>query len=137
MPKPVLCAICSHKIPYGTIHADLLDRHPRFGKPHPGQSTIACPSCGRYLHVACVEEAGTSIAWHHLWFSNMRMRAFIEEHRLMGQEIALCKKCHGELSEQIVGNYKAMEKFAEGARFLDNLGMFDETETLLAAIKSS
>ena len=33
----------------------------------------------------------------------------------MGQEVALCKKCHGELSEQIVGNYKAMEKFAEGA----------------------
>ena len=42
MPKTVLCAICTHKIPYGTIHADLLDRHPRFGKPHPGQSTIAC-----------------------------------------------------------------------------------------------
>ena len=52
MPKPVLCPICSHKIPYGTIHADLLSHHPRFGKPHPGQSTIACPSCGRYLHVA-------------------------------------------------------------------------------------
>jgi len=126
MPKTVLCAICSHKIPYGTIHADLLSHHPRFGRPHPGQNTIACPSCGRYLHVGCVEEAGTSMAWHHLWFSNMRMRAFIEEHRSMGQEIALCKKCHGELSEQIVANYKAMEKFAEGARFLEEFGWTEE-----------
>ncbi len=104
MPKPPSCPICSHKIPVGTIHADLQANHPRFGRPHPGQSTIACSCCGRYLHVACVEEGGTSIAWHHLWFNNMRMRAFIEEHRLMGQRIALCKGCHKTLSEQIVGN---------------------------------
>ena len=44
----------------------------------------------------------------------------------MGQEVALCKKCHGELSEQIVGNYKAMEKFAEGARFLEEFGWADK-----------
>ena len=44
----------------------------------------------------------------------------------MGQEIALCKKCHGELSEQIVANYKAMEKFAEGARFLEEFGWTEE-----------
>ncbi len=56
----------------------------------------------------------------------MRMRAFIEEHRLMGMRIALCKKCHVELSEQIVGNYKAMEKFAEGARFLEEFGWAEE-----------
>ena len=134
MPKPVLCAICTHKIPYGTIHEDLLDRHPRFG-PHPGQSTIACPSCGRYLHVACVEEAKTTMAWHHLWFSNMKVRAFIEEHRLMGQEIALCKGCHKTLSEQIVGNYKAMEKFAEGARFLEEFGWAEEDRRSLRVPK--
>ena len=51
----------------------------------------------------------------------------------MGQEIALCKKCHGELSEQIVGNYKAMEKFAEGARFLEEFGRIDEAYELLAS----
>ncbi len=44
----------------------------------------------------------------------------------MGQEVALCKKCHGELSEQIVSNYKAMEKFAEGARFLEEFGWAEE-----------
>ena len=135
MPKPVPCAICDSKIPYGTIHADLQADHPQFGQHRPGQSTIRCCGCGRYLHVACVEEAGTSIAWHHLWFSNMKVRAFIEEHRLMGQEIALCKKCHGELSEQIVSNYKAMEKFAEGARFLEEFGRIDEAYELLAEIK--
>ena len=75
------------------------------------------------------------MAWHHLWFSNMKVRAFIEEHRLMGQEIALCKKCHGELSEQIISNYKAMEKFAEGARFLEEFGRIDEAYELLAEIK--
>ena len=85
-----------------------------------------CCGCGRYLHVTCVTEAGTIIAWHHLWFSNMRMRAFIEEHRLMGQEVALCSKCHGELSDQIVANYKAMEQFAEGARFLEEFGWAEE-----------
>ncbi len=44
----------------------------------------------------------------------------------MGQRIALCKKCHGELSEQIVSNYKAMEQFAEGARFLEEFGRAEE-----------
>ncbi len=135
MPKPILCPICSHKVPYGTIHEDLQANPPRFGRPHPGQSTIACACCGRYLHVACVEEAGTSIPWHHLWFSNMRMRAFIEEHRLMGQRVALCKGCHKTLSDQVVGNYKAMEKFTEGARFLEEFGRIDEAFELLAEIK--
>ena len=65
----------------------------------------------------------------------MRMRAFIEEHRLMGQQVALCKKCHGELSDQIVANYKAMEQFAEGARFLEEFGRTDEAYELLAEIK--
>ncbi len=44
----------------------------------------------------------------------------------MGMRIALCKKCHGELSEQIVSNYKAMEQFAEGARFLEEFGRAEE-----------
>ncbi len=82
-----------------------------------------------------MEEGGTTIAWHHLWFSNMRMRAFIEKHRLMGMRIALCKGCHKTLSEQIVSNYTAMEKFAEGARFLEEFGRIDEAYELLAEIK--
>ena len=131
MPKPVLCPICSSKIPYGTIHADL-----RANRPHPGQSTIACPSCGRYLHVACVEKEGTSMAWHHLWFSNMRMRAFLEEHGLVGYEIALCTKCHEEIVEQILSNYKALERFNEGARFLEDFGRYEEAGDFLARIKS-
>ena len=53
----------------------------------------------------------------------------------MGQRIALCKGCHEELSEQIVSNYKAMEKFAEGARFLEEFGRIDEAYELLAEIK--
>ena len=82
-----------------------------------------------------MQEGGTTIARHHLGFSYMRMRAFIEEHRLMGHEIALCKKCHGELSEQIVGNYKALERFAKGSRFLEEFGRLDEAFELLAEIK--
>ena len=53
----------------------------------------------------------------------------------MGHEIALCKKCHGELSEQIVGNYKALERFAKGSRFLEEFGRLDEAFELLAEIK--
>ena len=136
MPKPVLCAICDDKIPYGTIHSDLRSDLPRFGKHRPGQSTIRCCSCGRFLHTSCVEEAGTTIPWHHLWFSNMRMRAFLEEHGLIGQEIALCTKCHEELIEQILENYKALERFNEGARFLEDFGRYEEAGDFLARIKS-
>ena len=53
----------------------------------------------------------------------------------MGLRVALCKKCHGELGEQIVANYKAMEQFAEGARFLEEFGRYDEAYELLAEIK--
>ena len=49
----------------------------------------------------------------------------------MGQQIALCKKCHGELSDQIVSNYKAMEQFAEGARFLEEFGRTEEDPCVL------
>ena len=54
------------------------------------------------------------------------MRAFVQERDPVGQEVALCKRCHGELSEQIVGAYRAMEKFAEGARFLEEFGWAEE-----------
>ena len=53
----------------------------------------------------------------------------------MGQEIALCKGCHKTLSEQIVGNYKAMEKFAEGARFLEEFGWAEEDRRSLRVPK--
>ena len=122
MPKPVLCAICNNKIPYGTINTDIQFDHPRFGQHRPGQSTDA----GRFLHVACVEEAGTVIPWHHLWLSNIRIRSFIEDNGLMGQDIALCSRCHEVLSEQIVGNYRAMERFDEGARLLEEFGRAEE-----------
>ncbi len=35
-----------------------------------------------------------SIAGHHLWFSNMRMRAFLQDHGLLGLEVSFCKGCH-------------------------------------------
>ena len=119
MAKPPSCAICSSKIPYGTMNADIQSDHPRFGQPRPDQQTISC-ACGRILHVACTLD--TSIAWHHLWFSNMKMREFIEEHQLVGKNVALCSKCHEELGEQIVATYKALERFSEGARFLEEFG---------------
>ncbi len=89
----------------------------------------------RLLHTHCVEEAGTTISGHHLWFSNMGMRAFVQEQGLVGHQIAFCKVCHEELSEQILDNYKAMERFDEGARFLEDYGRVDEAFALLAEIK--
>jgi hypothetical protein len=78
------------------------------------------------LHTACVEEVGTTIAGHHLWFYNMMMRAVIQEHDLVGLEVAFCKGCHETFSEQILANYKMMERFDEGARFLEEFGWADE-----------
>jgi len=69
---------------------------------------------------------GTPITWHHLWFSNIKMREFIEEHGLIGQDVALCSKCHETLGEQIVATYKALERFSEGARFLEEFGWAEE-----------
>ena len=74
------------------------------------------------LHTACVNDANTTIAGHHLWFSYMRMRAFLQEHGLLGCEVSFCRGCHEELSEQILENYKAMERFDEGARFFTQKG---------------
>ncbi len=74
------------------------------------------------LHTACVHEAGTTIQGHHLWFSNMMMRAFVQEHDLVGCEVSFCKGCHDVFSEQILANYKMMERFDEGARFLEEFG---------------
>jgi len=63
----------------------------------PGRDTRPVPAfragCGRLLHTVCVHEAGTTIAGHHLWFSNMMMRAFLQEHDLVGCEVAFCKGC--------------------------------------------
>ena len=63
------------------------------------------------------------------------MRAFIRERGLVTLEVSFCKKCHEELSEQILANYKAMERFDEGARFLEDYGKVDEAFALLAEIK--
>jgi len=54
------------------------------------------------------------------------MREFIEEHELVGQDVALCSKCHETLGEQIVATYKALERFHEGARFLEEFGWTEE-----------
>ena len=65
----------------------------------------------------------------------MKMRAFVQEHDLVGVDVAFCKGCHEELSEQILDNYKMMERFDEGARFLEEFGRVDEAFALLAEIK--
>ena len=87
------------------------------------------------LHTGCVKEASTIISWKHLWFSNPGMRALIEERRLVGLKVAFCPRCRDDLLEQILANYRALQRFDEGARFQGVLGMYDEAETFLAAIK--
>jgi len=42
-------------------------------------------------------------------------RAFVQEHDLVGCEVAFCKGCHETFSEQILDIYKMMERFDEGA----------------------
>ena len=63
------------------------------------------------------------------------MRALIEERGLIGLEVAFCQSCRDDLLGQILANYRALQRFDEGARFLDDLGMYDEAETFLAAIR--
>jgi coenzyme F420-reducing hydrogenase delta subunit len=63
------------------------------------------------------------------------MRAFVDEHDLIRVKVALCRGCHGELCEEILGNYKALERFDEGARLLEDIGMYDEAGEFLASIK--
>ena len=50
------------------------------------------------------------------------MRRLIEERRLVGLEVALCQSCRDDLLEQILGNYRALQRFDEGARFRGDLG---------------
>jgi hypothetical protein len=90
-------------LPYGTINQDILDGYPRLGTPHPGQRTIMCACCGAFMHADCA----SLISWHHLWFSNLRMRRVIERAGLVGMEIALCSACADRLGEEIVGTYRA------------------------------
>ena len=40
--------------------------------------------------------------------------------------MAFCKGCHEVFSEQILANYKMMERFDEGARFLEEFGLAEE-----------
>ena len=134
-PKSPSCAICTSKIPVSSIRTDAESNHPRFGQHRPDQQTITCSGCGQLLHTRCVAKANTTIGGHHLWFSNMKMRAFVQERDLVGVDVAFCKGCHEELSEQILDNYKMMERFDEGARFLEEFGRVDEAFALLAEIK--
>ena len=46
----------------------------------------------------------------------------MEERGLVGLEVAFCQSCRDDLLEQILGNYRALQRFDEGARFLDDLG---------------
>ena len=80
-------------------------------------------------------ECASLISWHHLWFSNLRMRRVIEKNNLVGMEIALCHQCADRLGEEIVGTYRALQRFDEGARFLEEFGRYDEAFALLAEIK--
>ena len=50
------------------------------------------------------------------------MRALIEERRLFGLDVAFCPRCRDDLLEQILANYRALQRFDEGARFLEDLG---------------
>ena len=63
------------------------------------------------------------------------MRAFVQGHDLVGCAVAFCKGCHEVFSEQILETYKMMERFDEGARFLEEFGRVDEAFALLAEIK--
>ena len=65
----------------------------------------------------------------------MKMRAFVQERDLVSVDVAFCKGCHEVFSEQILENYKMMERFDEGARFLEEFGRVDEAFELLAEIK--
>ena len=56
----------------------------------------------------------------------MMMRTFLQEHDLVGCEVSFCKGCHEQFSEQILANYKMMERFDEGARFLEEFGWGEE-----------
>ena len=76
---------------------------------------VACTCCGELLHANCVREASTLVSWKHLWFSNSGMRALIEERRLFGLEVALCQSCRDALLGQILANYRALQRFDEGA----------------------
>ena len=50
------------------------------------------------------------------------MRALIEERGLFGLDVAFCQRCRDGLLEQILGNYRALQRFDEGARFRGDLG---------------
>ena len=54
--------------------------------------------------------------------SNQGMRALIEERKLVGLDVAFCQRCRDDLLEQILGNYRALQRFDEGARFRSGLG---------------
>jgi len=71
------------------------------------------------MHTPCAREASTLVSWKHLWFSNPGMRRLIEERGLFGLDIAFCQQCRDDLLEQILANYRALQRFDEGARFLD------------------
>ena len=57
----------------------------------------------------------------------MKMKDFVHEQGLVGQEVAVCNGCHDKLSEQILANYKMLERFDEGARFLGEFGRVEES----------
>lgn len=48
------------------------------------------------------------------------MRVFIEEHQPVGLDIGLCRECRDRLGEQTIRNLRALERFDEGARFLED-----------------
>ena len=131
----VLCAICDGKVPLETIAADMEAAYPHCGQIQLGQKVILCLACHHVLHTSCVEEAGTTIAWYDLWYASIEMRWSIEEEDLLFQDIALCRKCHEELVERIISNYKLVEKFKELAEFLGEIGRYDEARALLAEIE--
>ena len=43
------------------------------------------------------------------------MRALLEECGLVGLEVALCPQCRDDLLGQILANYRALQRFDEGA----------------------
>jgi hypothetical protein len=80
-----------------------------------------------------VEAEGTSVWGYHPWFSNERMRAFVDGHGLLRARVALCRECHGALAEEVLEAYRAP---GEGARLPEDVGRSGEASELLARRRS-
>ena len=118
------CPLCNTKISFWSVQHDKKMNHPMFGSIREDQDIVRCPRCERMMHTDCVKEMGISIEGRYVRHAGKKMKLIVDRFGLMSSMVPFCAGCGEVVIDNIVGTFKEIGNFEEGARFLGDGTVF-------------